>query len=530
MKRTLSLGDIMIELFGIFKDNMVLQRDKEIRVFGCCEPGSNVSCGVMDGRRKKASGSAVAEEDGLFLIRIDPLPAGGPYKLRVSCGKEKVVLSDVYIGDVWLACGEDNMLMPLKMTETPVNASGAIKEDRLHFYRVPLADELDEEQAQAEADSSWVTVDPQNAGEMSGVAYYFSLELMKKVDCHIGIIGCYALNSGVASWQSRQALESTPEGRHMASDWDKEVSHITDAEYLREKEEYLRQYASWKKLYDRVAGRSPNEGYDILRKSSGDWPRRYPNGSFSYKRPGGLFEVMILRVFPVNLKGVIYYQGETDADDYSDDYAPVLGTLINEWRTLLDDSSLPFIICQLPMYVDRDRKFMGYEDYKWPHLRDEQYRVSKTRKDTYLAILSDCGEFDNLHPIDKKTPGRRLALLALKEVYGYNDVCATAPYITDVRKTNGGAEMSFAGDFKMLMLKSTGNSGFEISGMDGVFHPCRAAVDFDGRTVTALSPEVMDPVTVRYAYFSFGDTSLSSDTGLAVLPFSKNIVRNLSDD
>ena len=99
----------------------------------------------------------------------------------------------------------------------------------------------------------------------------------------------------------------------------------------------------------------------------------------------------------------------------------------------------------------------------------------------------------------------------------------------DIRCTNGGAEMYFNGDFNMLMMKGFGDTGFEVSGKDGVFYPCDASVDFDGRTVTAFSPYVQEPVAVRYAYFSFGQSSLTSDTGLAVLPFTRNVSKNLED-
>ena len=521
----------MLDLYGIFKDGMVLQRGKTIKVFGMCASDSSIDASISDGFNVLSSGNSRSNTDGRFLVEMDKLDAGGPYTLTVISGSDRLLLKDIYIGDVWLSCGEDNMLMPLKMTEKPSTSFGLIGDNRrFHYYEVPVSDQYDDRMYKGELGASWITVDPQNAGEVSGVSYYFVLELMKKVDCHIGVIGCFAMNSSVSSWQSIDSLQSSPEGKHFIEVWQQEISSISDSEFLRMRDDYDKDYKTWQRFYDREFSKMPDEGYDILRRSSGDWPREYPNGRLSYKRPGGLFDTVMMRVFPMNIKGVIYYQGESDAEEHAEVYGAVLQTLIHEWRTLLRDQELPFLICQLPMYIDRDRKFMGYDDYKWPLLREQQYKTSRHMKNTYLAILSDCGEFDNIHPIDKRTPGTRLAYLALKNVYDFDDVSATAPHMIDIRGMNGGAELSFQGDFNMLILNNFGDSGFEVSGKDGKFYPCDASVDFDGKTVTVSCPYVLEPVTIRYAYFSFGQSSLLSDTGLAVLPFTRNIVKNLNDD
>lgn len=520
-----------MELYGIFKEGMVFQQKKTIRVFGTSETGSKIDAAICKGNKKLSKGSTVTDKSGHFLVEMPELEAGGPYKLTVSSGKNsKIVIRDVYIGELWFACGQDNMLMPLYMTETPEDARKYVKgEERFHYYEVPLAYAMDEAQAEAERNAKWITVDTDNAPEISAVCYYYALMLLRKLDCHVGIIGCFAMSSSVTSWQSIESVSSTKEGLDYIKDWELSLIELGVQDFDAELNYYHYKLDKWTQAYKKAFAEQPNEGYDTIRKLVGNWPAPVPKGKESGLRPGGLFEPMLLRVLPMNVAGIIFYQGEADTYARCDEYKAVFKSLINEWRTLWGDMNLPFIFCQLHMYIDRNRKFMGYEDYKWPVLREMQHQVSKEVPNTYMAILSDNGEFDNMYPVDKKAPGIRMALLALKSVYGYEEVCAISPYMIDIRCTNGGAEMYFNGDFNMLMMKGFGDTGFEVSGKDGVFYPCDASVDFDGRTVTAFSPYVQEPVAVRYAYFSFGQSSLTSDTGLAVLPFTRNVSKNLED-
>ena len=258
------------------------------------------------------------------------------------------------------------------------------------------------------------------------------------------------------------------------------------------------------------------------------WPP--PVGLRAVRHPGSFFECMILRIAPYTLRGVIFYQGEADAaDGYQNEYGPVFKTLIREWREVFFDDELPFLFCQLPMFISKERKYMGYDDMSWPVMREQQQIVAIDLPDVYMAVIADCGEFNNLHPADKKTPGDRLALLAQKFVYGFENVDAVAPYIVDARRGEG-VEITFGGDYMLLNIATDygGNeSGFEVAGEDGEFYPADAAVDFDGKTVLLSCPEVEFPAKVRYAYFSYGPTPLHAQNGLTATPFQVSLDKDL---
>jgi sialate O-acetylesterase len=181
------------------------------------------------------------------------------------------------------------------------------------------------------------------------------------------------------------------------------------------------------------------------------------------------------------------------------------------------------------MYISKERRFMNYDDLAWAKLREQQQLVAIDVHDAYMAVLADCGEFDNIHPADKRTPGIRIAAIALKYVYGFNDIPALAPYIIDARRGDG-VEVSFGGDF-MLLNMATGydsdDTGFEVAGEDGEFYKASATVDFDGKTIILSCPKVEYPVKVRYGYFSYGATPLYADNGLAATPFSVDVEKTL---
>ena len=148
-----------------------------------------------------------------------------------------------------------------------------------------------------------------------------------------------------------------------------------------------------------------------------------------------------------------------------------------------------------------------------------------------MAVLTDCGEFDNPYPSDKKTPGERLAALALRFVYDQEEIPAVAPYVVDIRRGEG-IEITFGGDYTNLNLITTfasDDSGFEIAGENGVFYPALASVDFDGRTVILRNSKVEVPARVRYAYFSYGMANLVADTGLAAAPFEVAIDNTIGE-
>ena len=520
-----------IKLNGIFKDKMVFQWGAELRVFGYSDKTCVIRASLIKDGDVVSTGTCGTEQDGSFLICLEPVDEpGGPYEIKVFEDDIEVSkISDVYAGEVWLAAGGGNMDYPLTRSEFAKFIIPKIGDTEIRYYRVPSFGHMNEAQAKAEAEAEWIDINSDTCGAMSAVAFYFARELESRLDAKIGIIQCCITRSTIDNWQSVESLLSTKEGRQYIKDFDDAASELTPEEYDKAYEEYKEKYAEYNKVLSEALQENPYLTYPEADAKLGPAPWPAPVGHKSARHPGSAFECMILRIAPYTLRGVIFYQGEADTDGHQSEYGHVFETMIKEWRDVFFDDQLPFIFCQLPMYISKDRKYMGFDDMSWPLLREQQQIVAIDMPNVYMAVIVDCGEFNNLFPSDKKTPGDRLALLAEKFVYGFEKVEAVSPFIIDARRGEG-VEITFGGDYLLLNLTAgfgPDDSGFEVAGEDGKFFPAEANVDFDGKTILLSCPLVEFPSKVRYAFFSYGPTPLHAQNGLTATPFQVRIDKDL---
>jgi sialate O-acetylesterase len=520
-----------IRLNGIFKDNMVFQWGAELRVFGSSDKKCTVRCELFSGEESIITAESATEEDGSFLICADPIEEpGGPFEIRITAeGEEPVIIKNAYAGEVWLAAGQMNMEYPLARSEFAKYLIPKITKTEIRYYKVPQAGFMDEAQAKAEAESQWVEVDYETAGDMSAVAFYFAQSIESRIDAKIGIIQCTFGGSTIDCWQSVESLMTTKEGQSYIKEFDERTSEYTPDEFDKFAAEFAKREKEYSEKLDEALIENPFLTYLEADRQIGEAPWPPPVGPRAVRHPGSFFECMILRVAPFTLRGVIFYQGEADTDGHQTEYGHAFETLIREWREVFFDDELPFLFCQLPMYISKDRKYMGYDDMSWPLLREQQQIVAIDMRNVYMAVTADCGEFDNMHPSDKKTPGDRLALLAQKFVYGFENTEAVSPFIIDARRGEG-VEITFGGDYMLLNLTAgfgPEDSGFEVAGEDGEFFPAEATVDFDGKTILLSCPMVEYPSKVRYAFFSYGPTPLHAQNGLTATPFQVRIDKDL---
>ena len=527
-----------IRLNGIFKDNMVFQWGTEIRVFGeVTEPCYICVQLIKDEELVDEVQVQVVEGNNMFIAGLKPVEKpDGPFEFRVysvADGEKdwsvEDIISECYAGEVWLAAGQSNMEYPLVRSEYAKYEIEKTPRTEIHFYNVPTAGNMDEEQRMAEEDSGWVVIDSETCRGMSGIAFYFARNLEARIDSKIGIIGCYLGGTSISCWLSTDKLSSTPEGKKFIRDFDRKAAILSDEEY----DELVKEYDIKLNDYDNRLGallrENPYTTYGVAEEKLGAFPWPAPVSYKATLHPGAMFECMIKRIAPFNIRGVIFYQGETDCEDHANIYGPVFESMIEEWREVFVNPEMPFIFCQLPMFITKERKFMDYDDMTWPTLREQQQMVAKKVKNVYMTVLADCGEFNNIHPSDKKTPGQRMGAMALKFVYGYNEIPARAPYIIDARRGDG-VEVTFGGDFLLLNIITgfdSDETGFEVAGEDGEFYRAGASVDFDGKTVILTCPRVEFPVKVRYGYFSYGMMPLYADNGLAAAPFSVSVEKDL---
>lgn len=495
-------------LAAVFTDHMVLQRNKNINIWGCAYTATDVTvelCGKSITTRA---------ESGKWKVVLPPMEAGGPYELKVTDNRGgELILRDVMIGEVWLAGGQSNMELELQNALNGKEVLKNIKDVNVRFYYTQKIAYIDDYFHFAERNSCWSIAAPDTAANYSAVGYYFARRLAAELGVTVGVIGCNWGGTSASAWMSRKMLEQDADTKSYVDEYDKAMEDKTMEGYLAELAEYEEWYNEWQPKINEYYATTENPTWEGAQEYAGPsrWPE--PLGPKSQFRPGGLYETMISRICPYTLAGFAYYQGESD-DHKPDTYYKLFKALIEQWRTDWEDDSLPFMFVQLPMFMNE-----GDEDFKhWCKIREAQMRVHQTTANTGIAVILDKGEFNNIHPIDKEPVGERLALQALYHVYG--KISADEAYGAIYKSheyTDGGIMLTFEHAGDGFELKGEKAVGFEVAGKDKKYHTADAW--FKGDKIFVRSAEVAEPVYLRYNWTNYGEVTVFSKNGIPLAPF-----------
>lgn len=497
----------MLKLPAVFSDHMVLQREKNIVVWGETDADAvSVQIGA-------SCVSAVIRE-GSFEALLPPMEAGGPYELVVAAGEERVTYQDVMLGEVWLAGGQSNMELELQNSKDGTEVVKSIQNEKLRYYYTPKVPWVGEKLYDAEAESGWELCTPEKAGRWSAVAYYFAEELSAKLDVTVGIIGCNWGGTSASCWVGRETLENDRTIAAYIEEYDEIVSKQDPEEYIKAREAYLAFQAEFDKNVGHYYETAENPSWEEAQRLYGESQYPGPMGPRSETRPCGLYEALLQRVCPYTLAGFLYYQGEED-DHRPYTYFELLSGLVRQWRKDWKDESLPFMLVQLPMFQNGG----GEPDYQnWPFIREAQMRLYQNVKNTGIAVILDQGEFGNIHPVEKVHVGKRLAWQALYTTYGKMEEKEVFGPIYRTYRLQG-RKMIFSFDHAEVGLRCTEKeiTGFEVAGADQVYYPAQA--ELVGTEIAVWAPEVSLPVYGRYCWTNYRPVTLFGKNGIPVAPF-----------
>lgn len=506
----------MLKCSHLFTDHMVLQRDKNIKVWGMAYDGNKVNVEING---KTGSGITV---DHKWMVTLPPLEAGGPYTLNVWDDKgECRQFVNVMIGEVWLAGGQSNMELELKDSLNGKEMLKNIKGTHVRYFYVKKNAYMDEFYYQDEANNSWQEADEDSSGSWSAVGYYFAKKLSEEIGVTVGIIGCNWGGTSASNWMSIQMLESDADTQIYLKDYEKAMEGKTLEQYLIEVKAYKVWQEDWQPRMDAYYAANPEATWEEAQKVVGvcKWPG--PIGPTHEYRPNGLYETMLKRVIPYALAGFIYYQGESD-DHHPEIYDKLLRNLICQWRNDWEDNLLPFICVQLPMHINK-----GAEDTKnWCLIREAQMKVHQTVANTGIAVAIDLGEYNNIHPVDKKPVGERLALQALHHFYelilgkeAYGPIYDSCEYDKD------GIMLKFNHAEDGFLIKEDKLEGFEIAGIDKVYYKAEAIIKEN--KIFVSTKEVTDPKYARYLWTNYSNVYVFGKNGLPLAPFRTSVRDNI---
>ncbi len=490
---------------GIFSDNMVLKFLKPINVFGTGIDGTKITVELRSDTTVSAS---TIVKNGRWLVVIPPQPAQDGVEMMVTDGKDTLVFGNVAIGAVWLAGGQSNMEYELRNCDT---GKDSLENDELldiRYYYTQKKVIADETFFESEKQTRWEMFDREKAGCWSAIAYYFARHLAEELGITVGIIGCNWGGSSASAWMERKYCIN--ETKIYFDEYDDAVANKTSEQLKKEYLDYLEYQNEWDKRCGEYYNTAENPTWEGCLERCGENKYPGPPSPLNPMSPGVLHESMIKRIAPYTMSGVLWYQGESD-DHRPETYYTLLCQLISNWREDWQDKELFFVIGQLPMH-----KWAADEDKKnWCVIREAQAKAAENINHTSLAILTDCGEFNEIHPKHKMLPGYRFFLSAANGFYGndflYKDDTATAnPKIFDIRWCINCVYLYVSSDGLEVRGASTRNDihGFEIAEEDGEFVTAKASVsgsDKYGHNIIRVSGDDIEPGAVRYLWTNYTD-------------------------
>ena len=439
-----------VKLNSIFSDHMIVQKGVTVPIWGTAGEGEKVTVSF--------NGQTVSKitVNGKWMIKLAPMAYQlTPLTMKIS-GKNVITINDILVGEIWLCSGQSNMERQLgPRPPQPLITDWEKERDAANYplireYYVPLKFSNSKV---ADAQSTWQVCSPQTVTGFSAIGYLFAKNLFLQMKVPVGILFSAFGGTPAEDWTSETALKNNTKLKELVANYDKPST-------------------AWK-----------------------------PTG----KTMNGLYNGMIYPVLLYALKGVAWYQGESN-NDRPDLYKTILTTLITDWRQNFNQGNIPFLIVQIAPNKDM-----------CPELRESQFLVSQQVSNTALIVTTDCGDAENIHPSHKQPVGERLAIaaraLAYKEKIEY-----AGPVYRSFNIKNDEVFLNFSHIGKGLTSNHNDVlKGFTIAGRDKNFVPAKAIIK--GNQVVVSDKGIKYPVAVRYGWSNVPDVNLFNGDGFPASPF-----------
>ena len=477
----------------IFTDHAVLQRNMFVPVWGWAEPEVEVTV-EFSGQKKKTT----TDKTGKWMIKLDAMKANiQGQELKATAVGSSVILKDILVGEVWLASGQSNMGFSISKSTHAEEARKLIPHPTLRRFKVgsyiatkPLVD-IGEDGAFQHPHwrmgdvGKWRTVDNERFGLdwISAVAAWFADEVRISQDVPVGIIESHFGGSKLYCWMPRESLENSPE-----------FTRDVIEPYRVQKKKWDDAYAAWQHDPNRDPNRPPTEPWKL----------------------SCLYNAMIAPIAPLAMRGVIWYQGESN-QGRAEAYRRQLPTMVKEWRKTFKQNDLAFLAVQLPAFG----KVRVWPRSPWAEMRESIALLEKSLPFTATVVSTDCGLPDEIHPPLKKPIAQRLALTARSKVYGEKDLVYREPRPRKIIFEENGALIDFD---QNLFTKDEQKevTGFSLAGLDQKFHPAKARIESGGK-VWVTSDKVKEPIAVRYAWQDSPIANLQNKEGMPAGTFRSDI-------
>ncbi|MCD8366095.1 MAG: hypothetical protein LUC83_09890 [Clostridiales bacterium] len=527
---------IALSLPAIFQNNMMLQREKPVPVWGQSAPGAKITVSVQG-----QTACTTADADSSWKVTLSPLTASDEETLAVTAfapgieadnnptdktgpDTKTILFKNVAVGEIWVAAGQSNMEFWMRYEKHRSDALINCPGHRIRFFDVP---KICFDRQLADFDYSrmgiWRFADTKESLDyFSAVGFYFQKELEEALNVPVGIIGCNWGGTVSAAWMHPDTV------KRVGKPW---MDHFHEVPEYANLDQYLAAQHT-KRINDHGNPFSDVFLEKVLPQTLPDrefrqfvhhLPRDFYRDCFydyfekpqPQSIPGSLYQHMLKTIAPCAVRGILWYQGEGDDEfGFADLYQEMLTALIGDWRALWEDPALPFLIVQLPGF---SRWLMQMPGNNFMEIRRCQEAVCDTVPGTWLCSISDSGEEADAHPKDKKTVGHRLALLALGHIYGKN-LLSDAPRAVSSLRRDTLLIVTFAHAEGGLVICGDRLEAMQLFDSTGREMAFDAAAEGEQLILTMknLTP---GPIKIAFAQTSWYRVNLYNQAGIPAVPF-----------
>jgi sialate O-acetylesterase len=476
-----------VRLPAVLGEHMVLQRGGPVRIWGYAEDNESVRV-TFRGR----TASTVAR-NGRWEVAIAPGSAGGPFSLSIE-GKNRIELTDVLVGEVWVCSGQSNMQWAMRQSFEPDRDIAASANPNLRLFQVALA-RAENPRDDLKPAIPWSIASPSTTPGFSAVGYYFGRALQARLGVPVGLIQTAVGGTPAEAWTPTPALLARTELKAL-------VESAPEA-----RRRFESRHRTWR-LDAAVA------------RAEGRTPSAAPRAPWLASE---LYNAMVHPLIGYRVRGAIWYQGEANASRAAQ-YRTLFPALIQSWRAAFGNPNLVFLASQLAPF-----QASGSANTEYAELREAQSLAARNLKGVGVAVITDVGEEKDIHPKKKQPVGERLALLARKLAYGEKSLPAHSPSVRRVRFGFGKVQVSFTDVAGGLVGGPDGVvRGFQLAGADGVFHQADARI-VGPDSVEVRSGTVPAPKFVRFGFWNFAPLSLFTNAGLPAEPFRTDVPMKSKD-
>lgn len=474
-----------VKLPAIISDNMVLQQDSAVMLWGWANPDEEVSIKTGWGEDQLV----VANKAGKWKCKVKTPKAGQIYDISFK-GINEIKIDNVIIGELWLCSGQSNMAMPMSgwQKQPVLDGEKDIAESKNNSIRFFKVKNKKSDYLLDDVEGEWVECTPETVKEFSAVGYYFGREINEKTGYPVGLINSSWGGTLVQAWTRIECLSN-----------DDNLSSV------------IRKYEScldeWKKECEKAD--KDNKSKPVKKLPARD-----------HDKPSVLYNGMIVPLTNMTIKGVIWYQGESNGG-YAYQYRGLFPSLIKNWRCDFNNYDMPFYFVQLASFTKHTpgvpaKPYRGEpREHPWAELREAQLMATELCN-TGMSVTIDIGETNSIHPANKRDVGKRLALWALAKDYD-RDIECSGPLYQGYKIEGDQIRIFFSHVGSGLVFNDCEVKGFAIACKDRKFIWAEAKID--GETVVVYNPNVKNPVAVRYAWDIDPEISLYNKINLPASPF-----------